>query len=1030
MMPRTDRAIKTPNLRIPLSLGCLVALLLFASDISWSRSENRVRIPNVVKKTERAPERPLVFSAELRSPKGATAPVQDPVDESAEASTYDIPAVNAASFDGDVRDLIPVPTNLDQRSIDYESRLQELETPVGGMEKSSRSHEPGLPILMAPAPAPIRSFNGLSRTEPVTGGQAGAGTPPDTNGDVGPNHFIISVNDAYGIYDKATGTRLAAFTENSLFSSGSRPGGGTGTGTLCDTNTFGDPVVIYDQLADRWILTNLAFVLNTTTGLWVPPVFQCFAASKTGDPVMGGWWVYAVRIDTGGAGLPPVGTLDDYPKFGNWNDGCLYMGANAFNSSGNSSGAIFGSFNKNDMYNGLTLRGSLGISAAIGTSLFPSNLLGRAPNQMPPSGTPDFFVRNASTTSFQVRRFTPGANCGGGGTLSAATTVSHASGPTPGTNIVLQPNDTPAANTHALDSLGDRIMQKVQYRKVGSAESVWVVHTVRPAGAATAPQWAQIDVSGGTVATTPVQQQIYQPDTTLFRWMGGLATDTAGNMALGYSTSNGTAPNFPSIAYSGRLASDPLGTLPQTERQLIAGAGSQIFNCGGGPCHRWGDYSSMSIDVDDCTFWYTTEYYDTQANGNTGNWHTRIGSFKYPSCVPVTPVITCPPNITVSNDPNSCGAVVNFTGANAATATGNPTPTITYSPPSGSVFPIGTTTVTATATNSLGSASCTFTVTVNDNQNPTIACPANITVPNDPGQCGAVVTFAPTPSDNCPGATTTCAPASGTSFSIGTTTVTCHATDASGNTSANCSFTVTVNDTENPTISCPANIVRSTDPGVCTAVVTFVVTASDNCPGVTVVSSPPSGSVFPKGTTTVMNTATDASGNTATCSFTVTINDTEPPSVTAITVATSSLSPPDHNLINVGLAGGNFSDNCPGATRQVLVFGDEDDEAETGDGNFSPDARDLNIGTLRLRSERIGAADGRVYLIVVKVTDTSGNMSFTCATVVVPKSQSKGDKNSVDAQAAAAKAYALSHNGSPPPGYFVIGDGQVVGPKQ
>ena len=129
-------------------------------------------------------------------------------------------------------------------------------------------------------------------------------------------------------------------------------------------------------------------------------------------------------------------------------------------------------------------------------------------------------------------------------------------------------------------------------------------------------QWAQINVTGGTIATTPVQQQIYTPDTTLYRWMGSLAVDSQGNMALGYSTSNGTAPNFPSIAYSGRLATDPLNTLPQTEVQMIAGAGSQNNNCGGAPCHRWGDYTAMSVDpADDCTFWYTNQYYSSQANG-------------------------------------------------------------------------------------------------------------------------------------------------------------------------------------------------------------------------------------------------------------------------------------------------------------------------------------------------------------------------------------------------------------------------------
>jgi hypothetical protein len=113
-----------------------------------------------------------------------------------------------------------------------------------------------------------------------------------------------------------------------------------------------------------------------------------------------------------------------------------------------------------------------------------------------------------------------------------------------------------------------------------------------------------------------------------------------------------------------------------------------------------------------------------------------------------------------------------------------------------------------------------------------------------------------------------------------------------------------------------------------------------------------------------------------------------------------------------------------------LVFGDEDDETPTGDGNHSPDAKNLNIGTLRLRSERKGDADGRVYLIVVKVTDAAGNVSFRCATVVVTHSQSKSSIASVNAQAAAARAYCESHGGMPPPAYFMIGDGPVIGPKQ
>src|SRR5262249_14851066 len=159
-----------------------------------------------------------------------------------------------------------------------------------------------------------------------------------------------------------------------------------------------------------------------------------------------------------------------------------------------------------------------------------------------------------------------------------------------------------------------------------------------------------------------------------------------------------------------------------------------------------------------------------------------------------------------------------------------------------------------------------------------------------------------------------------------------------------------------------------------------------------------------------------------TTSFTVTVNDTEPPTVTPIAVTTPTLPYLNHELINVGLSGGSFSDNCPGATtRQILVFGNENDETDTGDGNFSPDAGNIDIGTLRLRGERIGGGRGRVYLIIVKVTDAAGNVSVTVATVVAPKSSSTSDVDAVYALAAAARTYALSHAGAPPSGYFVIG---------
>jgi hypothetical protein len=285
------------------------------------------------------------------------------------------------------------------------------------------------------------------------------------------------------------------------------------------------------------------------------------------------------------------------------------------------------------------------------------------------------------------------------------------------------------------------------------------------------------------------------------------------------------------------------------------------------------------------------------------------GAFELQPCV-----ITCPANITQSNDPNQCGAVVTYS---APTTTGDCF-TVTCSPPSGSFFAKGTTTVNCNASGTAATPDCTFTVTVNDTQAPTITCPANITQSTDPNQCSAVVSYkVPTPSDNCPGVTATCVPASGSTFLKGTTTVTCTATDSS-NLTGTCTFTVTVNDTQAPTITCPANITVSTDPNLCSAVVNYPApTVSDNCPGVGVpVCSPASGATFPKGTTTVTCTVADAAGNTGSCSFTVTVNDTQPPMITcpANVTAVAAQTCPISSTATVNFPPPTVSDNCPGVT--------------------------------------------------------------------------------------------------------------------
>ena len=209
--------------------------------------------------------------------------------------------------------------------------------------------------------------------------------------------------------------------------------------------------------------------------------------------------------------------------------------------------------------------------------------------------------------------------------------------------------------------------------------------------------------------------------------------------------------------------------------------------------------------------------------------------------------------------------------------------------------------------------------------------------------------------------------------------------------------------------------------------VNFVVSASDNCDVVLDVS-PPSGSTFPKGDTLVTATAIDSEGQVSMCSFTVTVEDQEPPQVTS-SVTTATLWSPAPDLINVGFTA-TATDNCPGPIAiAVQVFSDEI-EAPSGGTQFSPDAKDIASTTLRLRSERLGKGDGRVYLIVTTATDTSGNQSHSCATVVVPHGQKAASISSVNAQAAAAKAFCEANDGGVPPGYVMVGIGPVIGPRQ
>jgi uncharacterized repeat protein (TIGR01451 family) len=421
--------------------------------------------------------------------------------------------------------------------------------------------------------------------------------PPDTNGEVGLDQYVQIVNTGIDVFDKADGTELlgGAVDITTLWS---------GFGGVCENSGFGDPVVLYDQLANRWVVTQFA-------GSSIP-TDECVAVSQTSDAT-GSYNRYGFHLGS---------NFFDYPKLGVWPD-AYYMSENVFNAAGT---AFLGpqpfAFDRSAM-----LAGDPATFITTGITngdtegpYLPADLDG---STLPPANAPDPFVEWPQDGTYKVYRFhvdwaTP-----------ADSTFTLAGAPAAAAFTQLCPttaNCVPQLGTTAgLDSLGDRLMFRAAYRNVGGHESLVANYTVNSAGHA-AVRWFELrSVTSG--APTKQQESTYDPDTT-WRWMGSAAMDNDGDLAVGYSASS--AAIHPQIRWAGRLVGDPANTLGQGEAHMFDGLGSQTNSS----FFRWGDYSDMTVDpVDDCTFWYTQEYYAVTTNVD---WRTRVGNFSFPSCTPRT----------------------------------------------------------------------------------------------------------------------------------------------------------------------------------------------------------------------------------------------------------------------------------------------------------------------------------------------------------------------------------------------------------
>jgi len=353
------------------------------------------------------------------------------------------------------------------------------------------------------------------------------------------------------------------------------------------------------------------------------------------------------------------------------------------------------------------------------------------------------------------------------------------------------------------------------------------------------------------------------------------------------------------------------------------------------------------------------------------------------------PVLTVPTNMMVITDPGQSIALVHY----SATVTDNaPGATVVCTPPSGSPFPLGANLVTCIASDAAGNmVTNAFTVSVihpsvPDSQPPIIAVPDNIVVPTDPGRNNAVVNYTVTVTDNQPGATVECLPASGSAFAMGITTVVCNATDVAGN-RAIASFTVAVQDRENPVLTVPVNVSVVAAPGQSNAVITYIATSTDNSGSVAVVCAPSSGTAFPVGMTTVTCTAIDDSGNIATGSFTVTVtSDIQPPDHGCIVTSKPVLWPPHRKMVPVSVW--LKFDKKKVKFSNALIVSVTSNEPETGldAEDIVPDWEIVSAEKLKLklRAERDAHGTGRIYTITVEGKDTKGNLYLCKTTVTVP----------------------------------------------
>ncbi len=448
-----------------------------------------------------------------------------------------------------------------------------------------------------PAPlAPVTGFNFLG--VPILGG-----TPSDSNGAAGNNQYVETVNTRYQVWSLNRSTHVATSmlgpsNINTLWN---------GFGGACQAQNSGDPIVVFDKVASRWLISQ--FTTTASSGSY----FQCVAVSTSANAA-GTYARWAFTV--------PNGVFGDYPHFGVWSD-AYYMMAHGFQSTaGGYVAAIFAAMDRTKMLAGDASATWQVIFDPSEGGHMPADLDGFAP---PPTGAPGVFLSLHSTGMVVYRMrvdFATPANTVK--TRQAKIPVAAYTSACGGGSCIPQPG-----TTTVVGSLADRLMFRAAYRNFIDHESIVVSHSVDPSvsGLVSGVRWYDIRLSGTPNATCSTYPCVYQQGTIAdapggrSRWMPSIAMDSAENMVVGYSATgltNGT--DNQSIRYTGRAKNDAPGTMTVPEATLVTGTANNTNS-------RWGDYTCMAVDpIDDCTFWYVNQYFLS-----AGSWSTQIASTTWPN---------------------------------------------------------------------------------------------------------------------------------------------------------------------------------------------------------------------------------------------------------------------------------------------------------------------------------------------------------------------------------------------------------------